>query len=168
VMDTLMVRQLREAEAPQASAVLLAAYRQIYPEGDTSEEGYLHHVADVGARLSQVPVLGCFLGEQLIGSVTLVLDEASEYAEGLQVGEAGIRMLGVDPKAQRHGAGRALVTACLDRARADQKHAVALHTNVQMVQAQRLYERMGFVRVPERDLTLPQVKLLGYRRSLDG
>jgi hypothetical protein len=36
-MDTLMVRQLREAEAPQASAVLLAAYRQIYPEGDTSE-----------------------------------------------------------------------------------------------------------------------------------
>lgn len=56
-MDTLMVRQLREAEAPQASAVLLAAYRQIYPEGDTSEEGYLHHVADVGARLSQVPVI---------------------------------------------------------------------------------------------------------------
>jgi ribosomal protein S18 acetylase RimI-like enzyme len=41
--------------------------------------------------------------------------------------------------------------ASIERARADGATALALHTTEMMEVARAMYERMGFVRVPERD-----------------
>ncbi len=160
----LEVRALEAADAMRAGIVLRRAYRQIYPDGNT----YIDEVADVERRLSLALVLGCFLDGRLGGCATLVLDERSTFAEELLHGEAGLRMLGVDPDLQHHGIGWLLVGACARRARSADRHALVLHTDTKMVAAQHLYERAGFVRTPERDLTLPEVTLLCYRLDLDG
>jgi ribosomal protein S18 acetylase RimI-like enzyme len=72
-------------------------------------------------------------------------------------------MLGVAPAGQRRGVGRALVQACIDRAREQGRGALVLSSEVRMASAHRLYERMGFVRDPERDWQPnPDVSLLAY------
>lgn len=51
------------------------------------------------------------------------------------------------------GAGRALVTACIERARASGADALGLHTATFMTSAVELYQRCGFVRDPRYDIT---------------
>ena len=80
---------------------------------------------------------------------------------------AAFRMLAVDRAVQGRGAGRALVEACIARAKADGKHALVLHTTAWMKTAHRLYGRLGFERDPDRDWPImPEVTLLGYRLDL--
>ncbi|MGI9022901.1 MAG: GNAT family N-acetyltransferase, partial [Acidimicrobiales bacterium] len=66
---------------------------------------------------------------------------------------AGIRMLAVAPEARGRGVGTALVRACVDRARAEGRRRVWLHTTPEMTVAHRLYEREGFRRMPDADWT---------------
>ena len=57
-------------------------------------------------------------------------------------------MLAVDPTARRQGIARALVDACLARARADGAREVVISSLPDMVKAHGLYARLGFVRAP--------------------
>ena len=99
--------------------------------------------------------------------MTFVPDASNRWAEGLEQGEASIRMLGVDPAFQGRGAGWALVGACIDRARAIGRRAVFLHSTPSMTAAHGLYIRAGFIRLPERDwLPVPEVQLLAFGLTL--
>ncbi len=68
-------------------------------------------------------------------------------------GEAEFRMLAVVPAARGLGLGEALVGHCVRRAREDGCTALRLSTESIMHTAHRLYDRLGFVRTPERDWT---------------
>ncbi|MET7437677.1 GNAT family N-acetyltransferase, partial [Streptomyces sp. NPDC005568] len=92
-------------------------------------------------------------------------------AELARPGEAEIRMLAVAPQARGRGAGEALVRACVDRARATEGCVrVVLSTQRTMRAAHRIYERLGFVRTPERDWNpvpeLDDILLLTYELTL--
>jgi GNAT superfamily N-acetyltransferase len=54
-----------------------------------------------------------------------------------------IRMLIVDPGARGGGVGRALTEECIERARRDGSHVIALHTSAIMAVALPMYLRMG-------------------------
>ncbi len=86
----------------------------------------------------------------MIGTVTYAVP-GQRYAEVSRPDEAEFRMLGVAPAGQGQGVGRALVQACIDRARQQGRRALVLSSEVRMASAHRLYERMGFVRDPARD-----------------
>jgi len=60
-----------------------------------------------------------------------------------------IRMLIVDPDARGSGIGRALTDECIERARQDGSHVIALHTSPIMKVALPMYLRMGFHLVRE-------------------
>ena len=89
------------------------------------------------------------------------------------------RMLAVHPRFHRRGVGGALLAEIVARARAEEGvDAVVLTTMPSMTGAHRMYERAGFVRVPERDWLLADVvpdldpadetgPFLVYRLALD-
>ncbi|WP_254909797.1 GNAT family N-acetyltransferase, partial [Micromonospora sp. NBS 11-29] len=70
--------------------------------------------------------------------------------------------------AQGRGAGAALVDACVTRAAGLGCTAVVICVRAGMAaSARRLYDRRGFVRLPEKDWTpLPGIELLGLRLDL--
>lgn len=78
-----------------------------------------------------------------------------------------IRLLAVAPEARGRGIGQALVRDCMRRAREAGATAITLHTTDMMAAAMRMYEKMGFVRVPELDhQPVPEVLIKGYRFEL--
>jgi ribosomal protein S18 acetylase RimI-like enzyme len=131
------------------------------------EPDYERELADVAARVRDAVVYGAFVGETPAGCVTFVADASSPHAEGLLPGESSFRMLGVDTAAHGRGIGEALTRRCLAEAEAIGSDAVFIYTGSWMHTAHRLYRRLGFEFVPERDWHLdPAIHLLGMRRAL--
>jgi ribosomal protein S18 acetylase RimI-like enzyme len=146
--------------------IVLSSYLAL--PGHPADANYDNELADVRARVRDGIVFGAFEAATPRGCVTYVDDVSSPYAEELQDGEASFRMLGVSTEAQGQGIGEALVVRCLDEARAAGRSAVFIHSGDWMTTAHRLYERLGFARVAERDWRFPEygIVLLGYVRTL--
>lgn len=167
-MTAVLVRRADPAEFPAVARLTVAAYES---DGQLDgEHGYAAVLADVAARAESGEVLVAVDGStgRVLGSVTFVLP-GSRYAELSGPGEAEFRMLAVDPAAQGRGAGAALVRACVARAgKLDDCVSVVICVRSGFAAtAYRLYERMGFVRMPERDWSpLAGVDLLGLRLDL--
>ena len=139
----------------------------VYVDGRLASEGYTPQLADVAGRASRAELLVVRDGQdRIVGSVALVL--SGDFGEvTASDDEAAFRMLVVDPTAQGRGVGQALVTACLERARAAGKRRMVISTDPRMGSAHRLYERLGFTRLPERDWSpMPGTDLLVYTRDL--
>lgn len=145
------VREVRDDELKTAGELVVAAYRAIGEGLAIVGHPYEDELRDVGRRARGAVVLVAAEDGRVLGCVTYVPDERSPFAEDLQEGEAGIRMLAVDPGGQRRGVGRMLVEACVERAKADGKQRLFLHSGEWMRAAHRLYGSLGFRRVPERD-----------------
>ena len=126
--------------------------------------GYAEELAAVDRRSTEAEVLVAIDHDELVGCVTFVPDATSPWAEHVEAGESSLRMLAVDPRTQGHGAGAALLEACIERARALGSTGLFLHSTPWMQAAHHLYEKVGFVRIPERDWhPLPDVPLLAFR-----
>ena len=101
-----------------------------------------------------------------MGGVLFALP-GSSYALLARPDEAEFRMLAVSPSAQGRGVGAALVGACRDLAVQVGASAIIICTRDFAHAALRLYARLGFVRMPERDWSmLPGVNLLALRLDL--
>jgi ribosomal protein S18 acetylase RimI-like enzyme len=159
------IRPVRPAEHRTLGDLTVEAYRAL----DGGELGsYADELADVSARARAAEVLVAAEHGSVLGGVTFVPDPDNAYAEQLREGEVGIRMLAVAPPAQGRGVGRALSVACIDRAVARRARGVALHSTPWMQTAHRLYESLGFVRAPERDLPVSaDLVLLSFVLALD-
>lgn len=143
--------------------LIVAAYLNL--PGGYREPEYEAELRDVRSRAAASCVLAAIAqpGDDVLGGVTYVTGPADPFAELLVDGDAGMRMLAVAPGQQGRGIGRALVTACLDRARAEGRRRLVLHTTPWMTRAHALYEGLGFRRTPELDwLPLPEVPLRAY------
>ncbi len=164
------IREVLPHEHEVAGRLVVDAYRAL--PGPPLSKGYAEELADVGRRVRGAQVLVAVegTGEEgapgLQGCVTLVTDPGSPYAELLEEGEAGVRMLAVHPRAQGHGVGRALLRACIGRAAGLGRRGMLLHSTPWMRAAHRLYESEGFVRLPERDWHPEGVELLAFWLSL--
>jgi ribosomal protein S18 acetylase RimI-like enzyme len=161
---SVLVRVARPEEYAEIGALSVEAYR----DNGQLDERYAGFLLDVRARAEHGMVLVA-VDEQtgaVLGGVTLVLP-GSRFAELCGEGEAEFRALAVAPDAQRRGVGEALVRACLDRAGELGAHAVVICTRDIAVSAQQLYERLGFMRTPERDwFPMPGIVLLTLRCEL--
>ena len=113
---------------------------------------YLDELRDAAKRASGATVLVAVDGDRVLGTVTLA-PAGSPLAEVAQPQEFEIRMLAVDPEARGQRIGELLMRAAIERGIGWGARAVILTTMPAMVAAQRLYERIGMRRVPERDWT---------------
>ncbi len=88
----------------------------------------------------------------------------SAFREIARDDEGEFRMLAVTPAARGRGVGLALVELCVRRSRELGFSGVRMSTMDVMSSAHRVYERLGFVRVPADDWSPePGVSLLAYR-----
>jgi ribosomal protein S18 acetylase RimI-like enzyme len=135
------------ADFPRIAELTVGVYEG---EGLVSPE-YVPTLADVAGRADRADLLVARDGDgRIVGSVALVL--AGDFGEVTRSpDEAAFRMLAVDAGARGQGVGEALVRTCLDRARAAGRARMVLSTGELMTAAHRLYERLGFQRLPERD-----------------
>ena len=139
----------------------------VYVDGGLASPAYAPELADVPHRAERAELLVARDGEgRIVGSVALVL--TGDFGNVTSSDdEAAFRMLVVDPAAQGRGIGELLVRTCLDRARAAGKRRMVLSTDPRMTAAHRLYRRLGFTRLPERDWTPePGIDLQVYARDL--
>jgi GNAT superfamily N-acetyltransferase len=175
-----VIRPVRPSEYEALGNLTVAAYRAI-PVDMPHQDVYDVQLRDVARRATTSCVLVAVgpvdvdpveagpveAGEELLGGVTYVSGPEDPYSEELADGEAGIRMLAVDPAAQGGGVGRALTVECLRRARAAGRRRMVLHTGVWMPAAIHLYESLGFVREPALDFSpAPGIDLLAYALEL--
>lgn len=166
----IVIRQAEPDEYEALGEITVQAYLRDglldYGEGDE----YLPVLKDVAGRAAAAEVLVAVEGGRLLGGVTFVAGPGP-MADIARLGEAEIRALAVAHEARGRGTGEALVRACVDRARATEGcGAVVLSSQRSMHTAHRIYERLGFVRTPERDWNpvphLDDITLLTYELTL--
>lgn len=102
----------------------------------------------------------------LLGTVTYC-PVGSVYREIALDDEGEFRMLGVVGRARGLGVGTALVERCLDRARSEGHRRMVMCSATYMTGAHRIYERLGFTRLPDRDWApIPGVDLWAFALDL--
>lgn len=130
-------------------------------------DAYAAELADASRRNRDADLLVAVDTEgRLLGTIT-VCSPGSPLGEVSQPGELEFRMLAVTPVARRQGVGERLVRVVLARATEVGAHRVVMCSDERMRVAHRLYARLGFIRMPERDwYPMPGFRLLVFGATL--
>jgi GNAT superfamily N-acetyltransferase len=151
--DGVRIRPMRPEEAAHVGRLTLASYDAYgYIGGE-----YRGQLGDPLPRLAGASaVLVAELDGVVVGTVTYVLPGDQQWeGRAIPEGDAGFRVLAVDPSVEGRGVGRRLVEHCIERARADGHHRLVITSMAWMTRAHALYERLGFTRRPDLDITFP-------------
>jgi ribosomal protein S18 acetylase RimI-like enzyme len=142
-------RRARHEDLEAIGEVTVAAYAEF--EGDDTDE-YVHHLRDAATRdrEAELWVATPDDSETVLGTVT-ICQPGSPWREVAREGEGEFRMLAVAPTARGAGVGASLLDLVVDHFRQDGASRVVMSTLPRMRSAHRLYERAGFVRLPQRD-----------------
>ena len=151
------IREIREDEAEVLGDLTVAVYEAI----DATDDEYTPELRDVRGRMETCTVLVAVEDGRVVGGCAYV-PGPGPWADRATPEEAELRMLVVDPAYRNRGIGEQLVRRCIDLATVAGKARLILLTEKAMTSAHRIYERLGFVRTPERDWDHPDVYLMAY------
>ena len=163
--------EIRQATVDEYEHVGELTYNAYLPLFGTGKLGwYGRQLRDVATRAESSEVVVALVDDVIVGALAYYDDYSGEVDDDVElVNSAGFRVLAVDPAAQGAGVGEALTRWCIDRATADGRDAVVLHTTDYMQAAQRLYVRVGFERFEVIDHHIEgkfPVDVLGFRFPL--
>ncbi|MEO6528074.1 MAG: GNAT family N-acetyltransferase [Gemmatimonadaceae bacterium] len=168
--STVRIRAARAEELPRIAELTKRAYGEyattMEPSAWRALEAAMHSAL---AHDSGVTRLVAELDGDVVGSAALYAPDIEAY-DGLasRLPWPEVRLVAVDPAARGRGIAHLLVMECARRAQETGASDLGLHTSHSMRTAKQLYERLGFVRDPERDFHPPGAELVeGYRLSLD-
>jgi len=161
---TIRVRPAHTDELERVGDITAAAYT--HDRHVSEDDDYVHHLRDAATREREAELYVALVDDLLAGTVTFC-PEGSRWREVGREGEGEFRMLAVAPEHRRRGVAEALVGLCLERSREFGYDAVVLSSLESQRPAQRIYERLGFERAPERDWEpVPGIALMGFRVEL--
>ena len=164
-MVTVSIRQARTEELAAVGDLTVQAY--VADGGLSPGDSYAEHLRDAASRAREAELLVA-VGPELLGTVT-VCEPGTPWAEVSRPGELEFRMLAVTPAARGRGIGELLTRAVLTSAADRGARRVVLCSSDHMHTAHRLYRRLGFGRIPERDWhPSPSVSLLAFALDLPG
>jgi GNAT superfamily N-acetyltransferase len=157
------IREMRPDEAPRVGQLTLAGY-DAYGRIDGP---YRQDLADpLRRRDGCTALLVAELDGEVVGTVAFVLPGDEQWEGRAEPeGDAGFRVLAVDPAVEGRGVGRALVGACVAAARDHGCRRLVIVTMAWMDRAQRMYAQLGFRRRPDLDVTFPSG--VGYVLTYD-
>jgi ribosomal protein S18 acetylase RimI-like enzyme len=158
-----LLRRATPDDHERAGAVTVAAYSE-FTLGPA--DPYVERLRDAATRAREAELWVATpegRDDEILGCVTLC-PPGSPWRELAGPDEGEFRMLAVAPEARGRGVGEALARMCLDRFRSEGARGVVICSLPQMTDAHRLYDRLGFRRVPELDWEpVAGVELHGYR-----
>jgi len=164
--------EVRLARAEEHDAVGALARRAYAGDFELSAD-YLAEIESVAvrAREHEVWVAEDAATGALLGTVSTPRAGRRMSAVARHDDELDFRFLGVSPDARGRGIGEVLVRHVIALAAGRGIRRVVLNTGPEMRSAQRLYERLGFVRLPEREhvVELPSGRsflLMAYGRDI--
>jgi ribosomal protein S18 acetylase RimI-like enzyme len=140
-------RAADEGDAAAVAALWTEAYAQAGPEG--RQEPYAEQEYFAVAASAEVSVVVDEAGEVVAVVALFAPGAPGRSVAGL--GEAELARLAVARAVRRQGIGKALVELAAEGARGYGAEAIALWSRPYQVAAHRLYESLGYRRVPERD-----------------
>jgi ribosomal protein S18 acetylase RimI-like enzyme len=141
------IRPATPDEYGRVGELTVAVYRAL--PVDHLWGGYEEEILDTAGRAKGAEIIVAARGDVIVGAVTFVADHDSPWSEWTEPREAQFRLLVVDPAARGQGVGELLVRECITRA---DRRPIVIHTTKWMQAAQRMYDRIGFVRLPDRDV----------------
>jgi ribosomal protein S18 acetylase RimI-like enzyme len=159
----MLIRDAHQGEFAEIGDIRVGAY---LADGFLSPDSrYAPRLRELGAD-GGGPVLVAVDGGLIIGTAMLqTWPNGGELLRGPD--EAEMRALAVRPEARGRGVGRALVDTVIDRAASLGVRQLLLLTQSEMKTAHRIYEQVGFARLPERDYCPePGITLLAYGLDL--
>ena len=148
-LSALTVRTARDDELDAVAALTERGFGA-GPYGPTTDPERLRLLRDAAGRAAAGDLLVAAEGDRLLGTLSL-LRPGTGYTRQARYDEAEVRLLTTDPEARGRGVGALLVAESITRARAWGVQAVVLDTGPRNVASQRLYHRLGFERVVERE-----------------
>ena len=161
------VRPARPSELVEVGDLTVAAY---VDDGLLrADDVYVECLRDARSRAREAELYVARLDDQpdaIAGTVTFC-PRGSAWSEIAGPEEGEFRMLAVAAAARRRGVAEALVRVCLDRSTELGYTAVVLSSLPVQRPAHRVYRRLGFRRVPDRDWSPAEgVTLLSFRIDL--
>jgi GNAT superfamily N-acetyltransferase len=158
-MPEATIRAAAEHEIPEIEAVCAAAYAEYRAQVPAAVfEAYLDDLHRLAEHWREAEVLVAEVDGRIAGSVLYYADASTEGL-GLPARWSGFRKLAVRPEMRGHGLGRTLTEACIALARSRDAPTIGIHTTSFMRAARGMYERMGFERCPEFDISAADVGL---------
>ena len=166
--DELCIRDARPDELDAVARLTRDAYLQYKnPIPEPAWKAYLEDIMDIRSRVKVADIIVAEIKGHMVGTVTLFLKPSNSSREGWPKDWAGIRLLGVHPDYRGRGIGRALMEECIRRCREKGISTIGLHTSELMEIARKMYEKMGFKRVPEFDFhPTPEITVMAYRLDI--
>lgn len=150
-MHNLHIRDVRDTDRAAIRAVTLSAYEEY--AAAVSPQFMKDYRQGMLATLDEEGPVERIVAEQdgtIVGSALLFPAGAAIHTPAglIRLDWPEVRLLAVAPSARGQGIGLALMQACVQRARRSGAVVLTLHTTDIMQTAMRLYERMGFVALP--------------------
>ncbi|WP_368496615.1 GNAT family N-acetyltransferase [Herbiconiux sp. A18JL235] len=147
------IRLARESEYEAIGELAVTANTHDY----RLPQGYLDEIRDVAPRAREHEV---WVAEDLATGV-LLGTVATPRAGGLiselgREGELDFRLLAVAPDARGRGVGELLTRHVIALARSRGAERVVMNSGPVMLAAHRLYARLGFCRLPDRDIVITE------------
>lgn len=165
-IDQLVIRPALVGDYPRVGQLCVESYTMAgtaHPNDD-----YLMVLRDVAGRVDRrgSSVLVASLGAQVVGTVS-ICPFGSPLTEVCEQGEFEFRMLAVDTGLQRQGIATLLIEAAENTARELGLVATVACATTHNATAHQLYNRMGFLRRPDRDWIAPDgTELATYLRAI--
>lgn len=168
-----VIRNAAPDEHNEIGKLLVDVYSQLdgFPKPD-EQPAYYDFLANVGLLTSKPDIeILVFENEGIVLGAVVYFNEMSYYGSGgtatKELNAAGFRLLGVRTNARGLGVGKALTNACIEKARANNKRELIIHTTNAMKLAWKMYESMGFQRSPDLDFLQGKLEVFGFRKKLN-
>jgi ribosomal protein S18 acetylase RimI-like enzyme len=141
---------LRKARDEDAEAVVALWTEAYFSEGEGGRDTPYDRAEFDATAAAAAHLLVAERDGEAVGVVALLAPDEPSRAVAVE-GEAELARLVVGSGERRQGIGRALVERCAELAREEGWPAIALWSRPYQTAGHRLYESLGYSRLPERD-----------------
>lgn len=168
-----IVREAHANEFSKLGELMVAVYSQLegFPGPDEIPD-YYESLKNVGefTKSPKTKLIVAVSREGKIDGGLVYFGDMRYYGAGeestLRQKAAAFRLLAVNPQIRRKGIGKLLIGACLEQARKEGFEYLMIHSTEYMMDAWKMYERMGFERFSEIDFVKNDVKVFGFKYKL--